>query len=120
MAYSIPITLLILSTSLEMGKGCFSSGVCGNAGSYGCPQPIAPVCSGGCSSGYSCGQYGCYARARARSPKILDDMVIDSPINDDVALRPNTKVCLKKKQKKELSLERTKLYIEEKIELNNI
>ncbi|KHN77365.1 hypothetical protein Tcan_06163 [Toxocara canis] len=28
-----------------------------------------PVCTGGCGPGYGCGQYGCYAKARARSSK---------------------------------------------------
>lgn len=65
--------LIVLIAELQMQQqlqACISSGICG--GLYGCTPPIppvAPVCVGGCGFGYSCGPFGCFARARARSSK---------------------------------------------------
>lgn len=86
------LNVILLYVSIHVGKACFSSGVCG--GGYGCVQPVAPVCSGGCAPGYACGQYGCYSRARARSSKILEDAV-NKPRNDNAVSDPTTKVSLK-------------------------
>ncbi|MCP9265370.1 hypothetical protein DINM_020646 [Dirofilaria immitis] len=79
MASGILNAIILLYGSIHLGKACFSSGICG--GGYGCPHAVTPVCSGGCGPGYDCGQYGCYARARARSSKILDDTVFNKSKN---------------------------------------
>ncbi|EFO27719.1 DB module family protein [Loa loa] len=88
------LNAVLLYVIIHVGRACFSSGVCGGGG-YGCTQPVAPVCSGGCSPGYACGQYGCYSRARARSSKIFEDMVNDMPKGDSgvaaVAAPPTAK-----------------------------
>ncbi|KAK0412863.1 hypothetical protein QR680_006454 [Steinernema hermaphroditum] len=60
--------LLGLVFVVHVSEACFASGVCG--GGYGYAPP-APVSCGGCSSGYGCGPYGCYQKARARSAKTL-------------------------------------------------
>uniref|UniRef100_A0A0N4ZBI7 DB domain-containing protein n=1 Tax=Parastrongyloides trichosuri TaxID=131310 RepID=A0A0N4ZBI7_PARTI len=80
--FSLLIATLILCLSFT--EACFSSGVCG--GSCGMPAP-APVCSGGCGQGYSCGQYGCYrVRARVASSKTLK---IDEGDDDKKLLNPD-------------------------------
>lgn len=87
------LNAILLYVSIHFGKACFSSGVCG--GGYGCTQPVAPVCSGGCAPGYACGQYGCYSRARARSSKILEDVENDKPTDGVVTAVAAAKVPLK-------------------------
>ncbi|VIO87925.1 Uncharacterized protein BM_BM2710 [Brugia malayi] len=76
------LSVIALYVCIDISRGCFSSGVCD--GGYGCTQPVVPVCSGGCSPGYACGQYGCYSRARARSSKIVDDVINDKHTDDAI------------------------------------
>ncbi|VDN00773.1 unnamed protein product [Thelazia callipaeda] len=61
------LNTILLYISIDVSKACVSSGIC--TGGYGCETNVAPTCVGGCAFGYTCGQYGCYSKARARSSK---------------------------------------------------
>lgn len=82
------LSALLLCITINVSKACFSSGICG--GGFGCAPPIAPVCVGGCSPGYACGQFGCYSRARARSSKTFGSAITKNKRLQEAA--PDTKV----------------------------
>uniref|UniRef100_A0A1I7XWS8 DB domain-containing protein n=1 Tax=Steinernema glaseri TaxID=37863 RepID=A0A1I7XWS8_9BILA len=60
---SLVFTTLLFATIIETVHSCVASGVCGLGPCY---APTIPCMQGSCSSGYSCGNYGC-ARRRVRA-----------------------------------------------------
>uniref|UniRef100_A0AC35U439 DB domain-containing protein n=1 Tax=Rhabditophanes sp. KR3021 TaxID=114890 RepID=A0AC35U439_9BILA len=85
------IALIVVASTLAISltNACLASGVCGGGSGCGVPPP-QPSCGGGCSSGYSCGTYGCFSTKKARVASSLTLKIDDDEENSvKKALTPN-------------------------------